>query len=61
MFISQYGDKYTAYTIKDLKEQVWPWKVFKIYQDKKDGSTVHTWYGIGSLWFNMFIPLEILV
>lgn len=60
LFINQYGDRYYAKTVKELKEKVGSGKVFKIYCDKKDGSVVQTGYGIGRQWFDMFIPFEIL-
>ena len=31
-----------------------------MYQDKKDGSTVHVGYVIGQLWLTAFQPVEVL-
>lgn len=59
LWIDQYGGRIWARTVKELKAQAGPGKVFKIYADKKDGRTVHTGYGIGARWFNRFAPVEI--
>lgn len=60
LFIDQYWEIYNAMTIKELKEKYYlTWRISKLYRDKRDWSTVHCWYCIGSLWMDMYIPLEI--
>ena len=61
LFISQYWDKFYAKTIKELKEQVWPWKIDKMYIDKKNWDTIQTGYVIWQLRLNRFIPFEKIV
>ncbi len=58
LYLDQYGHRYFASSLKELKAQV-PGRVQKMYADKKDGTTVHVGYVIGDHWLNAFIPLEI--
>lgn len=58
LFIDQYNEHVWARTIRELKQQVGPGRVFKIYVDKKDGRTVQVGTGIGRRWFNRYIPWE---
>lgn len=57
MAIDQYGQTYHnlgKHPRKELIERVGGGKVSKMYQDKKDGSTVHTGYVIGGLWLSLY-------
>lgn len=60
LYVDQYGNKIWAKTVKDLKAQAGPGKVFKIYCDMKpDGKSYHVGYGVGRRWFNAFQPLKV--
>lgn len=50
LFIDQYGYKVFAKTVKELRARTagGGGRVSKMYQDKKDGSIVHTGYVVGS-------------
>jgi hypothetical protein len=59
LYISQYGDKFYARTVKSLKEDnCLPGKISKMYIDKKDGTTKHIGYVIGGLWLTAYTPYE---
>ena len=58
LYIDQYGKHVGASTVSELRKKAGGGKVFKIYADKKDGSTVHCGYGVGQRWFNAFRPVE---
>ena len=60
LYIDQYGNKFSAKTVKELRDQIGMGgtKVSKQYTDKKDGSTVHTGYVIGQHWLTAFQPVE---
>ena len=58
LYVDQWGNRWTAKTVKDLKQQVGPGKVSRMYQDKTDGSTVHVGYVIGPHWCHAFVPYE---
>ena len=59
LFIDQYGDHVWARTVRELREKVGSGRVFKVYCDKKDGSTVHCGYAIGRRWFSAYHPVEL--
>ena len=55
----QYGNMIWATTVKELKQKAGPGRVFKIYRDKKDGTSVHCGYGVGKRWFDAYVPCEV--
>jgi hypothetical protein len=56
LYVSQYGDKFYAKTVKELREQV-KGRCGKMYIDDIDGSACHVGYVIGSLWLTAYVPL----
>ena len=56
LYISQYGDKFYAKTLKELREQV-SGRCSIMYNDTRDGSTYRSGYVIGDLWLTAYIPL----
>lgn len=60
LYIDQYGNKFTARTLAELREQI-PGKVEKMYKDKVDGKTVHCGYIVGQHWLTAYQPVEIEV
>ena len=57
MAIDQYNETYHdlgKFPRKELINRIGGGKVSKIYQDKKDGSVVHTGYVIGKTWLNLY-------
>jgi hypothetical protein len=62
LFIDQYGNKYYAKTIKELKTKHYlTGRVSKMYRDDSEGNTYHVGYVIGSLWLTMYEPVRKLV
>lgn len=61
LYIDQWGSKFWANTVRDLRKQVGMGgsKVSKMYQDKKDGTTVHVGYVVGQHWLTAFKRVEI--
>lgn len=59
LFLDQYGHRYWARTVKDLKQNVGPGKVSLMYRDKKDGRTVRVGYVIGQYWLTAYQPVEL--
>ena len=59
LFIDQqYGDKYFASSVKELKDYYgFTGKVSKVYTDDREGNTYHTGYAIGKRWFSVWLPL----
>lgn len=59
LFIDQYGNKFFAHTVKDLRAQIGMGgsKVEKMYCDRMDGSVIHTGYVIGKHWLTMYAPV----
>ena len=61
-YLDQYGYKYGAHTLKELKKEVCPYtkypKTAIMYQDKKSGDTVRVGYIISDHWLTAYIPWE---
>lgn len=60
LFMSQYGDCFYAWTVKELRSQIGNGgsRVGLLYQDKPDGSTVRCGYVIGQHWLREFVAVE---
>jgi hypothetical protein len=58
LYVDQYGNKFGAHSLKQLREQV-SGRVSKMYVDKKVGGTVHCGYVVGQHWLTAYIPLEL--
>ena len=59
LFIDQYGQRYWARSVKELKSKVGVQHCSKMYLDKKDGSVVHCGYVLGEHWLTAFKPVEV--
>jgi hypothetical protein len=58
LYIDQYGQPIWARTVRELRVKAGGGRCFKIYADKKDGRVVQCGVGVGSRWFNRFVPWE---
>jgi hypothetical protein len=59
LYIDQYGQRYYAYTLKELKQKHYiPGKISKMYVNGKDGKTYHIGYVIGQYWLTAYIPIR---
>ena len=56
LYISQYGDKFYAKTLKELRQQI-PGRCSKMYVDR-NGKTLDIGYVIGQLWLTAYQPIE---
>ena len=59
LYLDQYGNKIWACTRKELQEKAGGGRMFKIYADKKDGTSVHVGYGVGERWYTGFFRMEL--
>ena len=58
LYLDQFGSKYFAATIAELREAVGSGRVGKMYCDLKDGEAVHVGYVIGRHWLEAFRPVR---
>lgn len=60
LFIDQWGNKFFARTLKELRAQIGGGgsRVSIMYRDKKDGRTVKCGYVIGGHWLSAYAPVE---
>lgn len=58
--IDQYGNRFRfgKHARRDLMEQLGRKSASKMYQDKKDGRSVHVGYVIAGHWLTLYIPFE---
>lgn len=58
LYIDQYGNRFWARTVKELREQIAGGKsrVSIMYADTKDGRTVRRGYVIGQHWLSAYTP-----
>lgn len=61
LYIDQYGTKFWAKTVTELREQIGMGgsRVSKMYRDKTDGRIMHVGYVIGGHWLTAYAPVEI--
>lgn len=56
LYIDQYGNRFYARTLKELRQQI-PGRCSRMFVDSKDGKKVfHVGYVIGQHWLTMFVP-----
>ena len=55
-YVSQYGDKFYAYTLKQLRTQL-SGRCQRMMQDGPNGEIHHVGYVIGPLWLTAYAPL----
>ena len=58
LYIDQYGNRFWAKTVRELRQNVGGGRVSKMYRDKRDGRTVHVGYVIGQHWLSAYSPVE---
>jgi hypothetical protein len=59
LYIDQYGNKWGASTIAELRAKIGGGRVAKMYRDKRDGAAVHCGYVIGRHWCTAYQPVEL--
>lgn len=58
LFIDQYGERFFACTVKDLRDQVGGGRCQRMFRDKASGPPVHVGYVIGHHWLTEYAPVE---
>ena len=58
LYIDQYGNKFFAKTLKELKAEIGRTKASKMYVDSTDGKTYHIGYVIGEHWLKAYTPMR---
>lgn len=58
LFIDQYGGRYWARTVEELRDNIGGGKVSRMYCDGTDGKTYTVGYVIGQLWLSEFMPVR---
>jgi hypothetical protein len=59
LYIDQYGAPIWARTVRELREKAGGGRCFKIFCDRNNPPrSVQVGVGIGSRWFNRYIPWE---
>ena len=56
LYVDQYGGRWHASTVKELRDAIGGGRVSRMYVDGKDGKTYHTGYVVGQLWCNAYVP-----
>lgn len=59
LYLDQYGNRWLARTVRDLRDQIGGGRVSRMFRDKADGSSVHVGYVVGAHWCDAFQPVEI--
>ena len=57
LYLDQYGNRFFADTVKELRAQI-PGRCSKMYVDNKKGETFHVGYVIGRHWLTMYRRVE---
>ena len=58
LYLDQYGNKFFAKTVKELKSQLGKTKASRMFVDSKDGKTYHIGYVIGQHWLTAYEPIR---
>lgn len=56
LYIDQYGNKFFASTVKELREKVGGGRISKMYLDTASGEVLHVGYVIGQHWLTAYAP-----
>lgn len=59
LYVDQYGNRWYAETVEELRRKIGGGRVSKMYRDKKDGKAVHTGYVVGKHWCTAYVPYEV--
>lgn len=58
LYIDQWGNRFGASTVRELCQKAGYSRARRMYQDKKDGRSVHVGYVIGPHWCTAYQPYE---
>ena len=57
LYISQYGDRFYSYTLKELRAKI-RGRCERMMVDGADGHVYHVGYVIGQLWLTAYAPIR---
>ena len=58
LYINQYGSKYFARNLRELRVAVGGGRIYKMYSDTKEGESYHSGYVVGENWLTAYIPFR---
>lgn len=60
LYIDQYGNKFTARTVRELRSQIGGGgsRVTRMYVDGNDGGVYHVGYVVGQHWLTAYVPMR---
>lgn len=61
LYVDQYGSKYHARTVRELREKLGGGRIAKMYRDTDDGGAVHVGYVVGRHWCTAYAPVRLPV
>ena len=59
MFVDQWGNRWTACTLRELHKQIGGGFISKMYEDDSNGKTYHVGYIIRNHWCRAYAPVRI--
>lgn len=60
LFIDQYGNRWEARTVSELRDKIGGGLVSKMYVNDRSGNRYHIGYVIGHYWCTAYMPVRIL-
>lgn len=60
LFIDQYGNRWEARSVLELRDKIGGGRVSKMYVHDKSGNFYHVGYVVGDYWCQAFVPVRIL-
>lgn len=61
LYIDQYGERWWASTVAELRQKIGGGRIEKMYITRKDGKDMHVGYVVGKHWCQAFQLVEIEV
>lgn len=59
LYIDQFGNRWGAATLRELREKLGGGRIAKMYRDKTNGTAVHCGYIVGRHWCTAYQPVEL--
>jgi hypothetical protein len=58
LYVDQFGNRWFARTVAELRQKIGYGRVSKMYVDGIDGKTSHIGYVVGGHWCEAFVPMR---
>jgi hypothetical protein len=59
LYVDQWGNRFFARTVRELRDKVGGGRVAKVYRDNPAGGAFHVGYVVGAHWFEAFAPVRL--